>query len=501
MTNEEAIEELTALVIDATSEDQGARKRLIAKRWSPELTAGLAHAYRTSGEYVDQGFLELEAVPGLSATAQRLARAVATKFKTIPKLVTAHAPAAPDDDVCAPESYVLNHLDMAYLKDGGWRTQPHLRNAIVILEQDSRWLGRIRRNTFTESIDIDGRPIEDVDEINVVRWMSDHYKMNITPGMVHDAAKAIAKANEYNPVRDYLNRLEWDGTPRVSSLMHRYFGAAGSELDQRLSTCAMIAGVARIMAPGCKVDTMPILVGGQGAGKSTAIRTLAKHSRWFSDSTIDIRSKEAYQSIQGVWLYEMPELDSLNRRDAANTKAFLTSPSDKYRPPYGRHDIRVERQVCFWGTTNHKTFLSDETGSRRFWPVMCGVVDVPSLTRDVDQLWAEAVAMYKAGSIWWLSKEESAALALEACEYRDPDVWEAPIAEWAHGQTKWHSSADILEQALDIKKDKLSRMDGIRLKTVLMSLKWEHQRKKVKDGYESVRVSGWVPPQSQSTDD
>ncbi len=153
------------------------------------------------------------------------------------------------------------------------------------------------------------------------------------------------------------------------------------------------------------VDHMLVLEGPQGKSKSEALRTLAVRDAWYTDRLSHVASKDAAQEMAGVWLIEIAEMDALTRAAASEKKAFLTRRSDRFRPPYGRHQIRLPRQCVFAGTINQPFggYLTDPTGARRYWPVACrSTIDRSGLERDRDQLWAEAVTRFKAHEKWWL---------------------------------------------------------------------------------------------------
>src|SRR5262249_5279943 len=209
-------------------------------------------------------------------------------------------------------------------------------------------------------------------------------------------------------IKDYLGGLEWDGVKRVENFATHYLGAAALPYHRAVSRCMFIAAVARIMRPGCKADYVPILEGPQDEGKSTAIELL--FTPWFSDDLAELGTKDAAMQVRVAWGIEIPELASMQRAEIERIKAFITRKVDRFRPSYGRNVIHVERQSVFIGSTNADTYLKDETGGRRFWPIKCGAIDLAAIKFDRDQLWAEAVALFDAGLPWWLTDKETVAL-------------------------------------------------------------------------------------------
>jgi putative DNA primase/helicase len=251
------------------------------------------------------------------------------------------------------------------------------------------------------------------------------------------------------------------------------------------------------MQPGVKADHMLILEGPQGSKKSSAIKMLAG-ADWFTDELAEIGSKDAAQQMRGVWVVEFAELDAISRAEVSRIKAFLTRTTDRYRPPYERYVITVPRQCVFAGSVNPETYLRDETGNRRFWPVRCGDIDIDALARDRDQLWAEAVARYRAGAIWWLDDPELIALAKAEQDQRyQADAWDARIDRWLvyerrrvnrgyAGYDDWHdeeveraspmtdvSVGEILEGALGIEPGRWTKADQMRIGAYLKMKRWE----------------------------
>lgn len=151
--------------------------------------------------------------------------------------------------------------------------------------------------------------------------------------------------------------------------------------------------------------------------------------------TPDLREKDAAIQLRGVWLVELAELDAILPVKSSHVKAFLSRSVDRYRPPYGRRAVDIPRQCVFAGTVNHDTFLTDETGGRRFWPIRVGDIDLDNLRADRDQLWAEAVVRYDGDEPWWLDSPELVTLAeAEQQERYDADIWQNLIAPYVVGR-------------------------------------------------------------------
>lgn len=219
----------------------------------------------------------------------------------------------------------------------------------------------------------------------------------------------------------------------------------------------MISAVARVMQPGCQADHCLILQGVQGLMKSTALRTLAG-DEWFNDDIEELGSKDSAMQIHGKWIIELGELDAIvsQRSEMSKVKAFITRRIDHFRPPYGRRTADYPRQCVFAGSINADTYLRDETGARRFWPVACTHVDLSALTAARDQLWAEARARHDAGAVWWLDVPELVTAAEEEQDLRyERDPWESLVWEYVEGARKaWLERGGPLE-AFSIRSDEI----------------------------------------------
>jgi len=211
------------------------------------------------------------------------------------------------------------------------------------------------------------------------------------------AINIVGRKNCFHPVREYLSAQQWDGTPRVERLFIDYLGSPDDAYGRDTARLMMIAGVARIFEPGCKWDYVVILQGLQGKRKSTFISALAKN--WAAELEGDMTDTRAMvEAMQKAWILEIPELAGFTRADVRHIKGFVSRQTDKVRLAYAKRAQEYRRQSIFCGSTNDFKFLKDDTGNRRFWPIGCHVesIDIDRLRAEVDQLWAEAVVLYRA---------------------------------------------------------------------------------------------------------
>jgi putative DNA primase/helicase len=380
-------------------------------------------------------------------------------------------------------------------------------NVITALSNDEVFAGALVFDEFRQEVlvmrplpwdeqSVLPRPWSDADDVRCAEWLQ-RREINVAPMTVSRGVGAVARKIRVHPVHDYLTGLRWDGVPRLERWVIVYLGAEDTLLNRAIGSRWIISGVARIMQPGAKVDHMLILEGPQGSKKSSAIKTLAG-AEWFTDELAEIGSKDAAQQMRGIWVVEFAELDAISRAEVSRIKAFLTRTTDRYRPPYERYVVTVPRQCIFAGSVNPETYLRDETGNRRFWPVRCGNIDVGALGRDRDQLWAEAVARYREGAIWWFEEPELITLAKAEQDQRyHADAWDARIDRWLmferrqvnHGfgnYDDWRdeeierpspltdvSVGEILEGALGIEPARWTKADQMRVGAYLKTRQWE----------------------------
>lgn len=282
-------------------------------------------------------------------------------------------------------------------------------NCLVVLKQDPSLKGKIRLDEFAHRlVVIDDLPWRgkdetpywtDTDDACLRNYFATKYLIK-GKGIIDDALQEVTQDNKFHPVREYIKGLTWDGECRLDTLFIDYIGAEDTEYIRAVTRKWMCGAVARVMDPGVKFDTAIVLYGSQGLGKSLILERLGR--KWFNNSLVDIKTKDALEQIQGSWIVELAELAPTYKNDNEIVKAFISRTSDRFRSPYGRRTEEYPRQCVFAGSTNNLMFLKDRTGNRRFWPIT-GDKDRKTknswdLSKDeIDQLWAEAFVYWSEG--------------------------------------------------------------------------------------------------------
>jgi putative DNA primase/helicase len=412
----------------------------------------------------------------------------------------------------------FNPLGLDLNKDGCPRTS--IANVMTVLASDPAWEGVIAFNAFSEEPVILRQPPQRVqDEVSIApgspwtpqdstraaTWIAERHRFNPPSKLVTEAMLALAQQNTFHPVRAYLDGLKWDGNDRLDTFFANYCGASPSAYSRGVARMLFISAIARVRKPGAKVDTIVVLEGAQGLGKSGVLSALS--SPWFADTPINLGDKDAYQSLRGVWLYELAELASLKGRDATRIKSFASSPADHYRPSYEARARTVPRQCIFAATTNESEYLSDATGSRRFWPQPVGKIDLPAIRRDRDQLWAEADKLFREGATWWPDASLDVLGTEEQSKRFEGDPWEERIAAWLANPTRkdrderghlfedrmdptvGFTMAEILEHAVGMPAERQDKRAQARASDVLRVTGWSRGPARRESG---IRVRRWI---------
>ena len=379
-------------------------------------------------------------------------------------------------------------------------------NAALIMAHDRRWAGCLRFNLLSFRPEWISKPPPvlglrsptgdpcDADIVYVQHWFRRVFDVYFSKDAITAAIDHAAKVHEVHPVKEYLDSLSWDGVPRIGNWLGTYLGAEDNPVNQLVGRMWLISAVARVYQPGCQADHVLILEGLQALGKSSLLRILG--GDWYLGSLGDIRTKEGASSIQGYWIVEIAELDALKGKDASRIKEFITNTEDVYRPAYGRFTVNQPRQCVFAGTTNEREYLHDSTGARRFWPVLVSQVDKAALRRDRDQLWAEAVALYRADKRWWPTKEEALDLEVVQDERYEADSWEGTISAYLDDKEPPVHMEDILRHLGFENMDRVEKRHQMRLGSTMVRLGWENKRRRI-DGK---RVHLYLPKPSTVDD-
>jgi predicted P-loop ATPase len=360
-----------------------------------------------------------------------------------------------------------------------------LANAIAALRTAPEWAGVLAYDEFAMTTQAEkpppwqaghniwqSREWTPLDDLQAAEWLQ-HQGINVSPLIAGQAVQVVASDARFHPVRDYLGALSWDYRERVDTWLSFYLGAADTAYVRAVGAMMLIAGVARVMRPGCQADHVPIFEGVQGTGKSSALRILG--GQWFTDEIADLGSKDAAMQTRGAWIIELAELDSMSKAEVSKVKAFISRTTDRFRPPYGARIIESPRECIFCGTTNKDSYLSDETGARRFWPVRTGRIELGNLARVRDQLWAEARARFDAGERWWLSGEALGAARDEQAERYIEDAWQPIVAAHISMATSV-SVPEILGEVLNIEKARWTQSDQNRVARILRALNWTRRQ-------------------------
>lgn len=392
-----------------------------------------------------------------------------------------------------------------------------LTNAYLILKHAPEWQGVLAYNEFSCRIEklklppvFGGEvgPWLDVDAGKTLVWLQMVWNLRLRSSLVvEEAAQLVACDARFHPVREWLERLPpWDGQPRLPHLLPTVFGTEDNDYTRHIGQSLLVSSVARVMQPGCKVDEMVVLEGGQGLGKSTCVAELFGFE-WYLETSEPPSTKDFYVTMQGHTVVEIGEMQSFSKADINQVKMAITRRDDKYRAPYERHGESHPRQCIFIGTTNADTYLRDPTGARRFLPVLVSKADVEYIRQWRGELWAEALHLYLTNFQWWDYPQELAREEQDARYVEDP--WEEIIINYLDGHAPQMHYPDglwgpineitimkLLRHALQIEVAKMNKGEQQRVGEILRRLGWFKSKQKRVSGTPD-RVRPYLRPQAK----
>jgi predicted P-loop ATPase len=346
------------------------------------------------------------------------------------------------------------------------------------------------------AIDARGDVLDNLDNMALKVRQAVLSRFGFDPGanFTYDAIRSRCLDHVFDPVRDYLDGLQWDGKSRLDGWLVQYCGIADTALNRAIGRKVLVAAVRRVRQPGCKFDYIMVLEGDQGAGKSTMLKLLAGEDNFTDSEILGYEKRDQQEAVQGVWIYEIAELDGLHKSDVTKVKLFASKTVDSARPAYGRSRVDRPRRGIFVATTNDETYLRDTTGNRRFWPVgWIEKIDLGAVARDRDQLWAEASMIEATGEPLVIPEALWPEAAAQQAARMELDPWEdalsCRLAGLMHkrakidgsfvlaadnaGDPEWRVATDfLLGEILGLPKERQFHNHTKRLAAIMRDLGW-----------------------------
>jgi predicted P-loop ATPase len=379
--------------------------------------------------------------------------------------------------------------------------RPTLANIALVLQHDPQFSADLLHyDSFKDRILIANSPqrelrSDDISRTRVYLQESIPGLERVTKADVRDAIELVAWGRQRHCVREALSAVTWDDEPRLDTWLMTYLGAVPSEhqSDSYLRAAGrntLLSLVARVFTPGCQVDTMLVLEGPQGIGKTSALRILG--GEFYRVALESMTGKDFLQALRGAWLMEIAELSSTSRADVERIKVIISTPSDPYRPSYGAFTLTYPRQCIFIGTTNRDDYLLDETGGRRFHPVRVGAITLQAFARDRDQILAEAMVRMQAGEAWHVMPDDTATIQAARCQ---SDPWVDSLTDYLTGKDRT-TIADVAINCFKFRESDISDREAKRIGKMLRGLKWE--RRSIR--WNGKPVQGYRAPDSGDED-
>lgn len=369
-----------------------------------------------------------------------------------------------------------------------------VENIFVILTHHPNFSGNFRFDSWTNKMEIrkgnKWNYVKEYDYIDIQRTIQRFYNQFSTVGkeLIIDAVESACRENTYDSAENYIRSLEWDNTPRLDSFIEKAFGVEKSDYHSAVGENFFKGMAKRITDPGCKFDTMVILVGEQGIEKSKAFETIASKP-WYVETALDVGNKDFFMQFQGKLIVEFSEGETMSRADAKHLKAVVSTPIDTYRAAYGRVTEDHPRRCVFTMTTNQMDILKDETGARRYYPIHIEKkINIQYIKDNRDQLFAEA--LYRVECLeekYWEYPEVSKDIQnqfMVRSQFEDTiDRWlENPIGMNGHRiniEDDGLTISDIWLHCLAGDKSRFSKRDEMAIGLALVGLGYEKSKRMI----------------------
>lgn len=432
----------------------------------------------TEGELLSDGFLAYVFDTKDEVVKIRLLEAIKQRAKLLGCLTKANALIKATAKELLKEKCLFDYgFHLERTAEGG--VKPSIYNFEQIIRNDS-YFAALAYNTLSGKIvknELEGEVSwSDNDDTLAYSYVYENYKI-YAPQVFLQALNNVALSRSFNPVRERIETITWDGKERLGGFLTFALGCENTLYVREVSRLIFAGGIHRIYSPGCKFDSVPVLVGSQGGGKSTLVRWLAMEDSFYSE-VFTVEDKDGMECIRGKWVCELSELIAVTgAKEVEGVKAFLSRQSDYYRRPYDRRADDYKRSCFFIGTTNRQQFLTDKTGNRRYLPVTVKSNGRDLFAREkeikeyIAQCWAEGYFLYKKGLLPTVSdvtlSEEIFARQESATEY---DYRTDVIREYLKGRTRV-CVLQLWQQALGEKYSRPSRRDSAELGLIMQQMK------------------------------
>lgn len=412
------------------------------------------------------------------------------------------SPEAQIDEASAFVSWQSLGLDT---NEGGV-PHPTLANASLILQMHPRFKGHVWFDEFTKKIyhNLKGseRQWRDEDDEDLTVFIQQSLRLaKFTLTLINQSVRHAARRNARNSLTDWLDSLAWDGIDRLDTWLADTLGVDSTAHTLAVSRNWPISMVARAYVPGCQVDTMPVLEGVTGLRKSSFVNILG--APWYASLPEAFGTKDFLQAVQGRWVIEIPDMTGFSHREHTHILATITNRTDVYRASYGHYVEEHPRSCVFAATSETEDYLQDIRGRRRYWPLRCKHIDLDVLRAQREQIFAQAVREYRAGSPWWDMPAET---DVEQRQRAIPDIWTDKVIKYV--EDKWDfqersgspsaiTSADILEYGLFVATAKQGQIDRNRIARIMRENGWIQSRTTYQRHWIKIkRLSGLPPEQS-----